>query len=97
MFSGMTHFGYRSPIRSDYETTLSIRNEYFGSENPTNRIGFGLDLHTCSDKCTPEKFFVQLPCTLGVRNVAKHLKLEGGGGGGGGGFRGFYLKFELQY
>jgi hypothetical protein len=42
-------------------------------------------------KCTPDNFFVQLPCTLGVRNVAKHLKLEEGGVGG------FYLKFELQY
>jgi hypothetical protein len=47
------YFEYRSPIRSDYETTLSIRSdmnifvpksERIGWDS--NRMGFGSDLHT---------------------------------------------------
>jgi hypothetical protein len=34
------YFEYRRPIRSDYETTLSIRYVYFCSEHRTNPIGF---------------------------------------------------------
>jgi hypothetical protein len=56
------YFGYRSPIRSDYETTLSIRYEYFGSEIRTNpigsdSIGFGSDLHTSSLQVAPVIFY----------------------------------------
>jgi hypothetical protein len=42
---GFIYFGYRSPIRSDYETTLLCWNAYFCSEIRTNRICTPL-LHT---------------------------------------------------
>jgi hypothetical protein len=44
------YFGYRSPIRLRNNFINPIRNEYFGSEIRTNRIGFG----SVSDRiCTP--------------------------------------------
>jgi hypothetical protein len=49
------YFGYRSPIRSDYETILSIRSDpkwifWFRNPNESDRIRFG----SVSDRiCTP--------------------------------------------
>jgi hypothetical protein len=68
------YFEYRSPIRSGYETTLSIRFNpkwIFLFRNP---IGFGSDLHI-SNACSPSKNTGKIAITVYIKCCQKYRRM----------------------